>query len=750
MNSIHPQVSPRSQQNGSAYTNLDSFGPVMSSGFDFTPLFEDAVLGILPSALLLLVLPYRIMTLQRQRPKVAKGGMLSDNKHAFLVVFALMQLTLLIMFILNASLRTRATIPAAALVFSCSIGLCVLSHLEHVRSVRPSPLINFYLLLTLPFDVARTRTLFLADASKPLAGAFAGMLGVKILVLLAEAAEKRGILLEPYRGLSPEETSGLYSRSFFFWLNKLMTSGFSRQLTNNDLYPIDHHMSSVRLKAEMKRSWEASAAPRGRPRTLFWAMMWANRWALSYCLVPRLLQIAFRYTQPFLLTRTISFASDTSQPDSLGWGLTGAFFLVFLGLAVSNGFYYHMVYRFVTSVRGGLVSIIYAKTVDLSITALDESVAITLMSSDTQSVCTGMETLNDLWAVPLELVVALFLLSRQLGIAFVAPVVIAVISTVCISGIARFMGSAQKIWMEGIQTRVDNTATMLSSMKSVKMLGFSARLGEMIQGLRSAELQLSTKFRRLLLVRVFLANSLETMAPFITFGVFALRARSTGTALSSETAYTALTLLSLVAWPVNDMIRAVPAINASMASLSRIQTFLESDARRDHRLPLEKSPSDSFDDLTHQGGIELTSKVPRASSGLSRKIIVAQNVSFAWISDDSPVVRDVSFELFRGQVCLVIGPVGCGKSTLLKGILGETPSTKGFLYTNCPEVAYVDQTPWIRNKSFRDNILGVSLYEEAWYREVVRACALDQDIAVLPNGHCEQPMPNLCELQANV
>ena len=42
-----------------------------------------------------------------------------------------------------------------------------------------------------------------------------------------------------------------------------------------------------------------------------------------------------------------------------------------------------MTYRFVTSIRGILVSMIYTKTVDLSVTALDESAAVTLMASDT-------------------------------------------------------------------------------------------------------------------------------------------------------------------------------------------------------------------------------------------------------------------------------------------------------------------------------------------------------------------------------
>lgn len=84
--------------------------------------------------------------------------------------------------------------------------------------------------------------------------------------------------------------------------------------------------------------------------------------------------------------------------------------------------------------------------------------------------------------------------------------------------------------------------------------------------------------------------------------------------------------------------------------------------------------------------------------------MTARNVSFSWTQNGAPVVHDVSFSVSRGEIYVIIGPVGCGKSTLLKGVLGETPSTEFFLYTDCPEVAYVDQTPWIRDMSFRDEI----------------------------------------------
>lgn len=136
----------------------------------------------------------------------------------FLVVFALMQTVLLVLHILYSNLRTRGTLAAAALNVLDAVGLCMLSHSEHIHSIRPSAIINVYLLLTLPFDIVRSRTLF-GGATKAVAAFFTSTLAIKVMILVAEAVEKRRILLDRYRYSSPEVTSGIYSRSFFWWLN---------------------------------------------------------------------------------------------------------------------------------------------------------------------------------------------------------------------------------------------------------------------------------------------------------------------------------------------------------------------------------------------------------------------------------------------------------------------------------------------------------------------------------------------------
>jgi len=141
-------------------------------------------------------------------------------------------------------------------------------------------------------------------------------------------------------------------------------------------------MSSLSLQSNAQKAW-ARVVNKTRPRALLWSTLRATAVAFAYGIFPRLCLIGLRYTQPFLLHRTVEFAGHPKEPDSIGWGLTAAFGLVFTGLAVANGSYGLMTNRFVVSVRGVLVGMIYSKLADLSITALNESAAITLMSSDT-------------------------------------------------------------------------------------------------------------------------------------------------------------------------------------------------------------------------------------------------------------------------------------------------------------------------------------------------------------------------------
>jgi hypothetical protein len=82
-----------------------------------------------------------------------------------------------------------------------------------------------------------------------------------------------------------------------------------------------------------------------------------------------------------------------------------------------------------------------------------------------ETICGGFQNLYEIWAVPLELGIAMWLLYQELGLSFLGPAVVAIVSTLCIIQISFHIGKAQERWNEGIQTRIDATATILGSMK---------------------------------------------------------------------------------------------------------------------------------------------------------------------------------------------------------------------------------------------------------------------------------------------
>jgi ATP-binding cassette, subfamily C (CFTR/MRP), member 1 len=269
------------------------------------------------------------------------------------------------------------------------------------------------------------------------------------------------------------------------------------------------------------------------------------------------------------------------------------------------------------------------------------------------------------------------------------------------------------------------------------MLGFTNIMSGIVQALRVTELHLSTRFRKLLLVRVLLANSIATIAPLATFVIFVIVGNSTGKELDTAASFTALSLISLLTEPMNALIRAIPELNGSMACFSRIQAFLNSGTRMDHRLPLDNGAdlTEERESNTSNSDIALKDLSPVLSPKGTSPIMVMRNASFGWDSGANPDVSDISFTVLRRQFCFIIGPVGSGKSTLLKGLLGETPSSQGFVYSNTRSIAYNDQSPWIQNGTIKQNILGVSSFEEPWYSQVIRVCALEVDISNLPKRH---------------
>lgn len=168
-------------------------------------------------------------------------------------MYAALQIALLV-FAAQASTSTRpTTVASAALAVLDSLLFFGLSALEHARSLRASILFNSYLLSTLLFNAAECRTLWLQSTHPVVASVFTAGLGVKVTTLLFEAQGKQRWIQDSQ--LSTEETSGIFSLSFFYWLNSLIVGGYRKILSAADLYVLDDNLTAEANERRFQQNW---------------------------------------------------------------------------------------------------------------------------------------------------------------------------------------------------------------------------------------------------------------------------------------------------------------------------------------------------------------------------------------------------------------------------------------------------------------------------------------------------------------
>lgn len=316
---------------------------------------------------------------------------------------------------------------------------------------------------------------------------------------------------------------------------------------------------------------------------------------------------------------------------------------------------------------------------------------------------------------------------------------------------------------------------MLGGMKGVKMSGLTQKLSGLIQQLRVDELMEGTAFRMVLIYCAVFAFVPQQVSPVVTFGTFIGIESSDGRALDTTRLFTSVSLLVLLNQPLSQVFQSFPSIMSAVGCLDRIQKFLSADSRADHRLlsPAVAAAQKISPPSTARGSlgrvrlpddIELvslkraaempTTTIPaqyqpttidsgifgrrsqssKPLAGPMPEVILIDSGAFGWNKDEPPILQDINLSILRSQFTILVGPVASGKTTLLKAILGETPSSKGFVHVSTLDFSFCDQTPWLLSQSVQKNILGFANFDSDWYNSVIHACALDEDFALFPQG----------------
>lgn len=208
------------------------------------------------------------------------------------------------------------------------------------------------------------------------------------------------------------------------------------------------------------------------------------------------------------------------------------------------------------------------------------------------------------------------------------------------------------------------------------------------------------------------------ISPVLTFAIFSSIALRDSSTLDVSRLFTSLSLVLLLTQPLFYVFLGIEQLMSALGCFERIGAFLEKESVSDHRLKLrrvsvkQETAHDSIwppESYTGTFGIEMAALgaviagknrpsatvVPSSSVTDETQAIVVKDGTFGWTKNGEPILHDVNFTIRPSTLNILIGPVASGKSTLLKALLGETPSSKGFVHISTREIAWCEQIPWL-------------------------------------------------------
>ncbi|KAJ6788206.1 hypothetical protein PWT90_02171 [Aphanocladium album] len=705
-------------------TNADgAFWAPISPIFDFTLKFEETIFGIVVSTVVVLFAP-SLFWHYFKKPIYARGGMLLGAKLATVGILFASQLATLILWASKIHNRTSTSIPAAALELLATACLVAIMYMEHIHSIRASVPVSIYLFFGLLFEMAKSRSFFLRPEMSVLGGLAALAGGIRLILLTLQEVSRRSLLMDETlkSKLGLEAVSGPISRVLFLFVTPILAIGFRTELRMNHLSQLDPELATERLYQEVAPYWQ-SYKNDPSSTALFKSCLKAWKRCAVGLVLSRLAVTGFNFSQPFIFSRVISMVAKRHEginDMNERSGLQGAATLLFIGLILSRTTHAHLMNRFITRLRGGLIALIIHKEHHLSETEAKRSAAITLMTADISGIVSGMPTCLSMPIGILEIALGLYVLYQFIGVSAFSVFAPVIFSIAASHNIAPRTASRLSKWNKGIEARVSQTAKILPQIKGIKMLGLEQTVIDFIQLLREQEIRISRSYRYFQAFGFgpMLVGDLLTPVIVIAAALFGPAFRGE---MSAAKVFPLLTVLQLIQQPLMDLLGAFTGWKNTLACFARIQDFLCLEEKSDARTKCIS------------GANCYPEKNPKMNNE-SVDMVRFQSVDIAPLGTKTPLLHGVNFQLPAGSTTALVGLTGGGKSTIVRGILGQSEILEGSVSVSTEKVAYCGENVWLRDTTVLANIVGDLEFDQARFDRVVKACLLEEDLDQLPGG----------------
>uniref|UniRef100_A0AAX7U893 ATP-binding cassette, sub-family C (CFTR/MRP), member 10 n=1 Tax=Astatotilapia calliptera TaxID=8154 RepID=A0AAX7U893_ASTCA len=479
-----------------------------------------------------------------------------------------------------------------------------------------------------------------------------------------------------------EDGSDCLSRLFYLWLTPLLRRG--------QRWELDRPADVYHLPQKLRTSVICRTNLPSDVRLLKVLHKAFGKWYYILGLLKVTVNI-LSFAGPLLLSSLVNFMEDKGAPVSRGvWCALGLFATTLLCSVLRNIFVFE-VSKVALSARAALVTAIYNKALRVSSCSLAGFTlgeVVNLMSTDTDRVVNFFQSFHELWSLPFQLAVTLYLLYLQVGVAFLGGLSVALLLVPFNKFLASCILSNNKKMLMWKDNRVKLMTEILFGIRVIKFYSWEPHFTQKVADCRKEELSHLKAVKYLDALCVYTWAALPVVISILTFVTYVLL----GHQLTAAKVFTTLALVGMLIIPLNAFPWVLNGVLEAKVSLERIQRFFK-----------------------------LTNQNLQAYYALGRVLTDMTSAVFC---------------LAQGSLVVVVGKVGCGKSSLLAALTGELNRLTGVLYVADREVGFglASQEPWIQHASVRDNILFGRDYDAAFYQAVIKACALSDDLNVLPNG----------------
>ncbi|XP_062864627.1 canalicular multispecific organic anion transporter 1 [Trichomycterus rosablanca] len=431
------------------------------------------------------------------------------------------------------------------------------------------------------------------------------------------------------------------------------------------------------------------------------------KWVLFESAIFKLLQDLLAFASPQLLKVMISFTQDKTIYLWKGYLYAVLLLIVAIIQSLFLQQYFQRCFALGMKVRTAIMAAVYKKALVMSNAARKESTigeTVNLMSADAQRFNDVTNFIHLLWSCPLQIILSIAFLWIELGPSVLAGL-LTMLLMVPINGLlATKAKTFQMQSMKFKDKRLKIMNEILNGIKILKLYAWEPSFEAQVQDIRENELKVMRKFAYLGSVSTFIFSCAPALVSLATFAVFV--SASPDNVLDAEKAFTSISLFNILRFPLAMLPMLISSIVQTVVSKKRLEKFL------------------SGEDLDTMAVHHDDSK---------KTAVSVSNGTFAWGSDAEPALKNVSVEINPGRLVAVVGAVGSGKSSLVSALLGEMHNLSGSVHIK-GSVAYVPQQAWIQNATLQDNILFGFQLDEQKFQKVVKACALEPDLKLLPGG----------------